>query len=173
MTKIRDGMSFPKRMIVRFLFLIPALALICTLGVGQASAAAITTKTNVSTNIDLFVFVPCADNGAGELVILSGPLHMLFVTTVDNQGGYHTLDHFQPQGITGTGQTSGDKYQAVGETLETFNGKVGFVDTYVNNFKIIGVGPNNNFMIHETFHITVNANGVVTANVDHFSAVCQ
>ena len=67
----------------------------------------------------------------------------------------------------------GDTYHATGETLETFNGKVGFDDTYVNHFKIIGTGTGNNLLIHENFHITVNAKGVVTAYVDNFSAECK
>jgi hypothetical protein len=173
MNTIQARVISVKRMGERFLFMATALALICTFGVGQASAAAITSTTSFSQDIDLSAYVPCADNGAGEFVVFSGPLHFLFVTTLDDQGGYHTVDHFQPQGITGTGQTTGDKYQAVGETLETFNGKVGYGDTYVNNFNIIGVGPGNNFLIHENLHITVNPNGVVTAYVDNFSAVCQ
>jgi len=43
----------------------------------------------------------------------------------------------------------------------------------VNNFRIIGQGPGNNFLVHETFHFTINANGNVTAFVDHFSVDCK
>jgi hypothetical protein len=49
-------------------------------------------------------------------------------------------------------------------TQETFtsNGPFPALDTYVNNFRIIGAGPGNNYSVHQTLHITVNANGVVT-----------
>ena len=52
----------------------------------------------------------------------------------------------QPQGISGTGETTGDKYQAIGVTQETFkgsfqNGQAN--DTFVNNFRIIGQAPGN------------------------------
>jgi len=45
--------------------------------------------------------------------------------------------------------------------------------TFVNNFKIIGQGPNNNFLVHENLHVTINADGTLTAFVDNFSFTCQ
>ena len=42
-------------------------------------------------------------------------------------------------------------------------------ETYINNFRIIGQDPDNNYLVHETFHVTVNANGELTAFVDNFS----
>ena len=61
------------------------------------------------TDIDLTIFVPCADGGVGETVDLSGPLHTLISFTIngDNVSGKM---HFQPQDISGTGETTGDKY---------------------------------------------------------------
>jgi hypothetical protein len=53
------------------------------------------------------------------------------------------------------------------------NGKVGYEYTYVNNFRIIGQGPGNNYLIHNNFHYTINANGELTAWVDNFSAECK
>ena len=150
-----------------------ALALIASLGVSPAMARAETFKDNVRVPFELFVFVPCAAGGAGEVVSLSGPLHILFVTTIDSKGGFHAKSHFQPQGVSGYGETTGARYQATGVTQDHFNGKVGFTSTFVNNFKIIGQGPNNNFLIHETFHVTVNANGEVTAEVVNVKVKCQ
>jgi hypothetical protein len=48
-----------------------------------------------------------------------------------------------------------------------------FIETFVNNFKIIGQGPGNNFLVHQNVHITVNANGTLTASVDNFSTECM
>jgi hypothetical protein len=119
------------------------------------------------------VFVPCADGGAGEIVVLSSNLHMLSHVTRDGSGGFHAKAHFQPQGIRGTGVNTGDKYQATGVTQAHFNGKVGFEITFANNFRIIGQGPGNNFLVRENFHVTVNANGEVTAVVDNFRVECK
>lgn len=128
---------------------------------------------NVKVPINISVFVPCAAGGAGEVVNLSGTLHVLFHTTIDASGGFHSTFLSQPQGVSGTGLTTGDKYQGTGESQSTFNGKVGFESTFVSNFKIIGQGPGNNFLVHENFHVTVNPNGEVTAFVDNFSVECK
>lgn len=126
-------------------------------------------------SIELLVFVPCADEGAGELVLLEGTLHSLFHITI-NGNNFKMKVHDQPQGISGTGLTTGDKYQATGVTQQTFGGSFvngQFSDTYVNNFRIIGLGPGNNFLLHEKFHITLDAKGGLTASVDNFSVECR
>ncbi len=132
-------------------------------------------QVNDKTDIGLTVFIPCAAGGAGEVVDLSGPLHTLISFTINgnNVSGYF---HFQPQGISGTGETSGAKYQATGVTQESFknslqNGQANF--TYINNFRIIGQGPGNNSLVHETLHFTVNADGSLTVFHDNFSIDCK
>ena len=132
-------------------------------------------EENDTTDINLTVFIPCAAGGAGEVVDLAGPLHTLVTLTINgnNASGFF---HFQPQGISGTGETTGAKYQATGVTQESFksslqNGQANM--TYVNNFRIIGQGPGNNYLVHETLHITVNAAGTVTVSHDNFSVDCK
>ena len=112
--------------------------------------AAIT--VNESVPFLLSVFVPCAAGGAGEIVDLSGNLHVLITETI-NGNNVSGLMHFQPQGVTGTGETTGLKYQATGVTQESFtaslqNGQANM--TFINRFDIIGQGPGNNFTVHET-----------------------
>ncbi len=150
------------------MFLFAALALFTV----PADAAK---QVNDVSDINLTVFVPCAAGGAGELVDLSGPLHTLITFTI-NGNNVSGKTHFQPQGISGTGETTGDKYQATGVTQESFTGSFQngqFSDTFVNNFRIIGQGPGNNFLVHETLHITVNANGTLTVFHDNFSIDCK
>src|SRR6476469_1879309 len=136
------------------------IALVATLTI-PATAAVV---TNDRTDVQLSVFVPCAAGGLGENVDLSGPLHTLvsFTMNGNNVSGYF---HFQPQGISGTGETTGAKYTATGVTQQSFksslqNGQANL--TFVNNFRIIGQGPGNNFLVHETLHITINADGTLT-----------
>jgi hypothetical protein len=130
-------------------------------------------QSNLKVPVDIGVFVPCAADGMGEVVFLTGSLHVLFRFTMDQKGGIHAASHFQPPGISGTGQTTGDKYQATGVTQKQFNAKVGVEETFINNFRIIGNGNGNNFLVHETFHITFNANGIPRASVDNFSVDCR
>ena len=133
-------------------------------------------QVNDVGDISLTVFVPCAAGGAGELVDLSGPLHTVINFTI-NSNNVSGMAHFQPQGIVGTGETTGDKYQATGVTKDSsFKGSFQngqFNQTFVNNFRIIGSGPGNNFLVHEEAHVTFNANGTLTVVHDNFSTECK
>jgi hypothetical protein len=124
--------------------------------------------------LDRYVYVSCADGGLGEFVHLTGNLHGLFHVTVSTSGTFMIKGQFQPQGVSGTGETTGTKYQATGVTQDMSHfGHIGQVFTHINNFRIIGQGPGNNFLVHEVFHITVNANGTVTSLVDGVTADCK
>jgi hypothetical protein len=173
MNSIRNLNSSGRPTLSKFLFLAVSLMLIVSLGVAQAQAKATTVTNNFTQPLDLLVFVPCAALGAGEFVHLTGTLHILFVDTIDGNGGVHSEFHFQPQGVSGTGLITGDKYNAVGETRGTFNARVGSEFTFVDNFRVIGQGPGNNFQVHENVHVTFLADGTLTANVDNFSVVCK
>jgi hypothetical protein len=158
-----------KKNIITALFMVAGLALFTV----PADAAK---QVNVVTEIDITVFVPCAAGGAGELVDLSGRLHIMINFTI-NGNNVSGVAHFQPQGISGIGETTGDKYQGTGVTKDS-SFKLSFQNgqasqTFVNNFRIIGQGPGNNLLIHEVAHITFNANGTVTVDHDNFSAQCR
>jgi hypothetical protein len=156
---------------------ISAAVMVCVLGalVSAVHPANAAVQVNDRTDISLTVFIPCAAGGAGQVVDLTGPLHTLITFTINgnNVSGFF---HFQPQGISGTGETTGEKYQATGVTEESF--KTSLQDgqansTFVNNFRIIGQGPGNNFLVHETLHFAINANGTVTVFHDNFSVECK
>jgi hypothetical protein len=109
----------------------------------------------------------------GEAVTLSGDLHIM-LTIQETGNGLRIGTHAQPVGLTGTGALSGATYHGVGITRENF-----FVDppgvfdsTFVNNFYIIGEGGAPNFMVHITAHLTVNANGEVTADIVNINVTC-
>jgi hypothetical protein len=102
---------------------------------------------NESIDMNLVAFVPCANGGAGELVDLAGPLHVLITFNI-NGNNVSGKAHFQPQGISGFGLDTGAKYHATGVTQGHFKGSFNngqFKETFVNNFRIIGRGPGNNF----------------------------
>src|SRR5688572_27059359 len=77
------------------------------------SPPATTTTTNEVVPFATTVFVPCANGGAGEFVDLEGSLHIVTHLTV-NGNGFSAKTHYQPQGVSGVGQTTGDQYNAVG-----------------------------------------------------------
>lgn len=141
---------------------------------GQPQFKASTYTDGFSIPIDLFAYVPCANNGEWEFLDLSGRLHIVEHVTINDAGHYTLKSHYQPMGIRGTGYPSGRKYQATGVTQDvTTWGRVGYRETYVNNFRLIGQGPGNNYLVHEVFHVTVNANGRVTVSLDHFRFECK
>ena len=149
------------------------MLLVILIGTNSASAAGDSYTVSQSFPISLVVFVPCAAGGVGEDVELTGNLHDLFHFSSDAAVGLHLSIVSNPQGVTGTGLTTGDKYQGTGITRSQLNTMPGYTDTQINNFRIIGQGSNNNFLLHDNFHITVNANGMITTFHDNFSVECM
>jgi hypothetical protein len=145
-----------------------ALSLLTT---APAAAEAITSTMETSVPIAITVFIPCAS----DVVPLTGSLHIVAHQTVDASGGFHFSILFNPQGVSGVGTLSGAEYQGTGETrFDTqTSGPPPFNFTFVNNFKIIGQGPDNNLLIHQNVHVTFNADGTMTASVNNFSFVCM
>jgi len=140
-----------------------------------AFSQALAITTNYFVPFAQINLVPCADGGAGELVLIQGTLHIQQHITI-NDNRVTVKSHFQPQGADGVGLSTGDSYNATGvtqevDTLPLTNGAAEF--TFINNFRLIGQGPNNNLLVHQTVHTTVNADGTVTSVVDNTSVECQ
>jgi hypothetical protein len=144
-------------------------------GMALPSPTRAETISNTSVPIEFLDFVPCADGGAGEYVLVSGYLHILITTTVDANGGFHGKTHFQPQGMSGVGLTTGASYRATGVMQEHFNSSAGetISETFVNNFRLIGPGRGNDLLVHQAVHVTTNANGDVTADVFNSRIQCR
>ncbi len=134
------------------------------------------TANTTSDKVPLFLvtFIECAADGAGEVVLLDGTLHVLFHETVNDAGVAVFKAHFQPQRLTGRGLTTGDMYQGTGVTQDiTVFRDAGVSFSFNNNYRIIGQGPGNNFTVHTTEHVTLNANGELTADVLVDRVVCS
>jgi len=140
---------------------------------GMPAYAAVVTNSSVPITLD--VFVPCANGGAGEMIEVSGFLHILSSTTVDKAGGIHVSEQFNPQGVTGVGLTTGDKYNATGLTRDDFSTTSSGAQqlTFINRFDMVGQGPGNNFSVHETEHLTILPDGTVTVSFDNLSITCK
>jgi len=123
------------------------------------------------------VFVPCANDGAGETVVLGGTLLLITHTTVKPSGEAVTKFHLSPQGVNGIGVTTGDIYRGVGVTQHVAVSKAGLPirATYENNFGIIGPGPGNNLFQHMVLVVTLDANGQITDVLitRHDNSTCQ
>ena len=139
------------------------------------AAKATTFNSNQKLPFNATIEVPCANGGVGETVVLTGNIHILIHTTL-NGNHFSTKYQFQPQGVSGIGQTTGDKYQAIGVSQEQINGSLNngkYVDTYINNFRLVAPGKGNNYTVHVNTHITINASGETTATVDNAKIDCK
>jgi hypothetical protein len=156
-----------RRVVLVLASVMTALAL--ATGVALAQAQTFTDSERVPLNTA--TFNPCT----GELVTLAGYLHLLTHTTVDEQGGVHLQSHVNPQQVSGT-STSGTEYRAVGKNRtesNTFSGGLPVEVTHVRTFNFISTDATDNFLLHETIHITINANGEVTAVVENVTTECR
>jgi hypothetical protein len=157
------------------------LLLLVIAGCGQApssdehlSPQAANPEVDVATwFIDVAQFVPCAAGGAGETVTASGQGRAVFRTIVDASGGIHTSFHINYQGVSGSGLSTGDKYQGVGVFQGTTTSSAGSVSTFSRTLRLIGQGANNNLIMRTQFHLTFNANGELTAIVESDTLECQ
>jgi hypothetical protein len=114
---------------------------------------------------------PCT----GHLIAFAGDDDAVVHVTLDPTGGLHrvSVDHLA---ITGTDLVTGATFRAVGavvgqDSLDLSGSRSEFTLKQGTNF--IGPGPGNNLIQHETIHVTVDANGDVTATVDNLSIECR
>ena len=111
----------------------------------------------------------------GEDVFLSGELLLIFHTTIDDRGGIHSKFTLVPRAVRGVGSLTGIQYKAVGGQRDQFNADADFAplnETFTSMFNLVSQAGTDNLQIKATFHITIDANGEVTAFLDRFSAEC-
>ncbi len=125
---------------------------------------------------EFWAWVECADNGNGELVVLSGSMNFLYHFTEDPAGGGHWKWETNPNGLAGFGQTSGDRYVGTGvsggqENVSLIN-FFPFESSFVDVFQIIGQGTAPDLRVHYNGHVTAPANGDFTTFVSNFRYEC-
>ncbi len=110
---------------------------------------------------------------SGEEVQMTGNLHLIY-SVIDNGDSLYLRYHSQLQGVSGTGATG--QYHASGVTkdvMDASNASFPFSYTSVYNLRIIGQGPGNNFLVHTVAHVTIGADGEVSADVTSSQAECR
>jgi hypothetical protein len=98
--------------IVTALALFGAVIVTIPLQQQQAYAQAQTFTSRERIPVDDEIFVECAAGGEGEFIHVTGKLYFFSRVTLDSAGGFHVKGHLNTQGVSGTGLTTGDKYQA-------------------------------------------------------------
>jgi hypothetical protein len=147
-------------------------ALLLVLSIASTVRLSAQATVEVQRFTEPFVFNelhPCS----GEPVTLSGELRLTERVVSDSAGGVHLSFHLRPSQVRGTG--AGQEFMAVGGSREHINelsGGLPFTDTFTTIFNLVSRGGGENFVSQATFHITVNENGDVTAEVDRVRSQC-
>src|SRR5919112_5060673 len=104
----------------------------------------------------------------GEDVELSGTIHLVSQLQPDGS----EVGHVNYQGVSGVGLTSGTTYRA--SSVDSFRLAAPFPSdiTSVRSLRLISPGPDDDLLVKFLFHITVNANGEITAEVEDVDSEC-
>jgi hypothetical protein len=139
----------------------------------EASSTAVVTNTIIPVPANTVINNPCTHEG----VLVAGTIHLVTVTTTDAAGGLHTERHLNVQDVSGVGLVTGLQYRGIHTETHSANssGAGGSDLTVVVDIKLISEGSASNLTIRDAvFHVTTNADGVVTASVDRLTvAECQ
>lgn len=140
------------------------------LGIPVAPAGGAVTA-NTTIPIDGTEFVPCANEGVGEMVHITGVLHSVQHETNTPRGAWNGGETIQQHHLEAVGLSTGTRYRAVSVGNSSITGSTPedpLTDrsrTFVQNFLLVAPGPNNNLLWHEVIHVTTNENGETTADV--------
>ena len=144
-------------------------------------ANAVTAQIGTSDRVNLTVPTqfaaqnPCAGGRFGEIVVFTGDQHLVFDQTTTSNGHLSTMLHWNGEGITGVGQYTGLEYRVLGVTQDhqVSNAGLPYSETMTNNYHIVGQGQATNMNLKETWHVTVDATGWVTAWVTDYDFSCN
>ena len=125
--------------------------------------------TNLTVPISLASFVPCANRGLGEVVTVTGPLHVAASSTTDALGNRHASLVFNSQGLTGVGAISANKYQGGVQVRVDANFAAGInYQTFTINILLIGQGQASNLVFHLNGYVTIFPDHVLVNMVRGF-----
>ena len=140
------------------------------LGVGLSPASAGGNGATITREDVTGDTVSC---GAETLTVTSGTFKVVINERVTPSGALHVTVQGSAQGVKAI-SSSGAQYLVPGGFSNTFNATRGAtVSKNVGVLTIVGQGGAPNFHVHDVVHVTINANGDVTADVDfHRGASC-
>jgi hypothetical protein len=114
---------------------------------------------------------PCTP---GDLVVLSGQLRILIVTTADGSGGYHVTQSADEK-LAGASLVTKVKYVASKtEQWDWYTGTpLPVTNTHTIDSELVSLADTDNFLAHVTLHTTISATGDPTVTVDRVVLECS
>lgn len=157
------------RVVVTLFSMLFACLFALTVSASHAYAASSDGAQSISFPVSGEVFNPCN----GDVVDFTGEFHDVANVTINNNS-FHIVFQDNAQGIHGIGTPSGVSYSGSQHDNFVLNETIGASNvTEEGSFTEISQGSAPNFVVHDLLHITVNADGTVTATVDNFTAECR
>jgi hypothetical protein len=112
-------------------------------------------------------------SSCAEIIDLTGTASIIIAFTRDANGGTHEVVHLNWQGVSGVGELTGVKYQAIDST-QTITTDVAAVDhTSIANIRFVGQGQVPDLLLGSRFHLTVNPDGDVVVSRTELTSVCK
>jgi hypothetical protein len=154
------------------LFLAPLLTLpLLVLGLTSAPASA-ANVVNVTFHVPAQPTInPCFP---GDVVNLSGDIHIVITSTANNGGGYHMTDSLNST-LSGASITTGTKYVNSENQNDTWDGQAPFPYTQheTHDFELLSQSGTPNYILHTVWRETVTADGTPTVVVESWSMGCK
>ena len=136
-------------------------------------ARALAFLVDTTTNEEVPVATTQINSCNGDVVLLTGMMHVQNHYFTDNDGSSHLESHVNYQDVKGVGAPSGSTYTATNTVDTTVNSNQAQTEqTFVQEFNLISQGPEPNLKMHVTYHVTINANGQTTTTVNNTRTVC-
>ena len=165
-----------KNITVLLFLLVPGFVILVAPSAAMAQAATFTESRDVPFNLVLTPqFLPCLE----EPIVADGTLHEVRHITLDASGGRHvrTLFNVQVPRFTAVGVFSGTEYLFTGPGHFEFNddnlANPPRVRTFLDVYHLIGPAGTTNILAQFMLHVTINAEGEVTALIDTETILCH
>jgi hypothetical protein len=143
------------------------LAALIVLG-ATAAAASASNGTTINRGDETGSTISC--NGSQIATVTGGSFQIIVQETQTPSGAYHLIVDGNAQGVQAA-TPSGAKYVIPGGFWTELNLTPGAqISTETDVLNVIGQGGAPNFTTRAVLHTSVNANGDVTASVDHFTS---
>jgi hypothetical protein len=121
--------------------------------------------------IDYGVVVPCTDD---VVVRINGTLHVTLRAAPDASGGYHIISHSNWQNVTGVNEQTGEVYRFIagGNNVSNSTGELPFTSNMVSTGVLVSPGSGVILTAQNVYHVTMNAQGELSALFSHFHYSC-
>lgn len=151
-----------------------AWAIAPVVGLMAALMAALPASADTQYHQRMATFLPIFDSCTGEVVDFSGYVDWLISSDIDPSGSIHFVVQTNLSDFRGVGETSGIKYEGTGHGGSVVNAQGPFPMEFTNTMyqQMISQGPAPNLTTTFKSHMTVNADGTVTASYFKLTDAC-